>query len=77
MKTQLLSKYPWKSSHEPLGVRKPLVKNPWTRSRKHATTFSTYALLTECDLTLFCLQQWTSKISVMELSQSYWQHYHV
>ena len=28
MKTQLPSKYPWKSSREPLGVREPQVENP-------------------------------------------------
>jgi len=29
MKTQLQSKYPWKSSPEPLGVREPQVENHW------------------------------------------------
>jgi len=28
MKTQLPSKYPWKSSHESLEVREPQVENP-------------------------------------------------
>jgi len=27
MKTELPSKYPWKSSREPLGVREPQVEN--------------------------------------------------
>jgi len=28
MKIQMPSKYPWKSSREPLGVREPQVENP-------------------------------------------------
>jgi len=35
MKTQLLSKYPWKSSREPLGVRELQVENPCTWCEWH------------------------------------------
>ena len=34
MKTQLPSKYPWKYSREPLGVREPQVENHWYGHRR-------------------------------------------
>jgi len=33
MKTQMQSKYPWKSSHEPLGVCEPQVESHWARCK--------------------------------------------
>jgi len=36
MKTQLPSKYFWKSSRETLGVREPQVENHWVKQRKAA-----------------------------------------
>jgi len=39
MKSQLPSKYPWKSSREPPGVREPQVENPCSKQTLKAQLF--------------------------------------
>jgi len=46
MKTQLPSKYPWKSSREPLGGREPQVENHcfrWNYRQIHGRRLPTYS----------------------------------
>jgi len=72
MKTQLLSKYSWKSSRETLGVREPQVENPCSiRSARRQLSVTVARRFVYSEFWLFETRMWYTGLSMERCFQSH------